>query len=111
MSKDRLYEAVKYRLEEKAERNPTLLTKYLNDDLLVTVVAAAFTMRQYSHEHENYQKASEVVEYWMSYAMEQYIDDNYESELAEYRVEAAEAEAEARRDAMMDERAEREIRP
>jgi len=109
MSKDRLYEAVKYRLTEKAERNTELLTKYLNDDLLATVAAAAMTMTLYKHDNENYQSAHGVVEYFMSDAMQQFIDDNYESELAEYRAEAAEMEAEHRRDQMMDERAEREI--
>ena len=101
--------AVMQRLEDKAERDPNLLRKYLGEDDAADAAIAAFVMTNHSEGADEYQNAHESVERIFSICLEAYQDDNYESELAEYRVEAAEMEAEHRRDMMMDERAEREI--
>jgi len=104
---NRLETAVKQRLEDKAERDPNLLRKYLSEDDSVDAAIAAFTMTQHCEGADEYQDAHEAVERIFSVCLEAYQDDNYESELAEYRAELAEMEAEHRRDMMMDERAER----
>jgi hypothetical protein len=104
---DRTRAAVRQRLADKALDHPEVLVSYLNEDIRDQIVRYAFELTDWATIHPRHIGAYEVIEDWKHDALEQYIGDYYESELAEYRVELAENEADYRRDQVMDERAER----
>lgn len=95
---------IKDRLTDKCESDPQLVVQYLNEDQIADLASIALTMATFSMSSECFQDAQDRAKSIFESALDDYIDDHYEQERAEYMQEQKEYAAELRANAMRDER-------
>ena len=79
------------RLQERVAKDYDLLEPYLENDT-ADIVRQAFCMTDYSHTSEQYQDNYNALERTKTRAIESYVRDNFDAELAAYMEELAEEE-------------------